>query len=294
MNHQNKNDYILKTKSFTSINHHQQRRFISFLFKYKKLKFFIIFLILFLIILYISYKIITSPQLNSYNILRSYIHNYDNDENNLQFRNRQKTILLWTDFFGDLTWDINEINIKNNYTVNETYFQKHNCLYKNCIITGNRNLLPSIDLYDALLFHTAEPFLLHEFLPSKRNIKQLYIFAILESPAHTKHDLNDEINIYNLTMTYRLDSDIIWPYCYIEDINSNKIIAPSIQKPNWKIPTFEHLINNTKLLNLIQMKTKFAAWFVSHCNTISKRDDVVKILQEYVDVDIYGECGNLR
>lgn len=36
-----------------------------------------------------------------------------------------------------------------------------------------------------------------------------------------------------------------------------------------------------------------AAWFVSHCNVISRRDELTKNLQKFVDVDIYGKCGNL-
>ena len=34
-------------------------------------------------------------------------------------------------------------------------------------------------------------------------------------------------------------------------------------------------------------------WVVSNCNTHSKREDYVQIMQYYIDVDIYGKCGNL-
>jgi len=37
-----------------------------------------------------------------------------------------------------------------------------------------------------------------------------------------------------------------------------------------------------------------AAWFVSHCETLSKREILANRLQEIFDVDIYGKCGTLR
>lgn len=47
------------------------------------------------------------------------------------------------------------------------------------------------------------------------------------------------------------------------------------------------------MLDIAKRKTKAAAWFVSHCNAFSKRDELARKLQEYVDVDIYGKCGTL-
>lgn len=37
-----------------------------------------------------------------------------------------------------------------------------------------------------------------------------------------------------------------------------------------------------------QGKTKKVAWFVSNCGTLNKREDYVKELSKYIDVDIYG------
>jgi len=38
---------------------------------------------------------------------------------------------------------------------------------------------------------------------------------------------------------------------------------------------------------------KLAAWFVSHCHTSSQREKYVTELQKYIDVDIFGYCGEL-
>ena len=40
-------------------------------------------------------------------------------------------------------------------------------------------------------------------------------------------------------------------------------------------------------------KTKTAFWIASHCPTEIKRENYVKALQKYIDVDVYGDCGNL-
>ena len=36
------------------------------------------------------------------------------------------------------------------------------------------------------------------------------------------------------------------------------------------------------------------AWLASECATQSKREDYVRELQKYIDVDVYGECGPLK
>jgi alpha-1,3-fucosyltransferase len=42
----------------------------------------------------------------------------------------------------------------------------------------------------------------------------------------------------------------------------------------------------------IKSKSKAAVWFVSHCGTASRRDELTKLLQAYgVEVDVYGKCG---
>jgi alpha-1,3-fucosyltransferase len=46
-------------------------------------------------------------------------------------------------------------------------------------------------------------------------------------------------------------------------------------------------------MEIIKRKSRTALWFVSQCNRNSGRDDLAKKLQKIIDVDIYGECGNL-
>lgn len=69
------------------------------------------------------------------------------------------------------------------------------------------------------------------------------------------------------------------------------MVAPAIN-PNWK--KVNESFHNDELLKFVTQKKKLAAWFVSHCNTISGRDELAASLQKYMTVDIYGSCGPLK
>ncbi|KAF5307932.1 hypothetical protein FQR65_LT06499 [Abscondita terminalis] len=93
--------------------------------------------------------------------------------------------------------------------------------------------------------------------PQVRNLNQRYIYFNTEAPPN-KFEYNPDFtlfnNFYNWTITNRLDSDITSNYGIV---------------------------------------CKSRTWFVSHCSTASKREDLVKAIQKHVSVDIYGGCGNL-
>jgi alpha-1,3-fucosyltransferase len=48
------------------------------------------------------------------------------------------------------------------------------------------------------------------------------------------------------------------------------------------------------LHSAFQRKSRAAAWFVSHCSVFSKRQELVRKLQQYVGVDTFGKCGALE
>jgi alpha-1,3-fucosyltransferase len=50
---------------------------------------------------------------------------------------------------------------------------------------------------------------------------------------------------------------------------------------------------DNEILQLVKSKQKSIAWFVSHCNTFSGRDELVRKLQGFIDVDVYGKCGKM-
>lgn len=149
---------------------------------------------------------------------------------------------------------------------------KH-CEVKNCYATPDQELLP-VDEYHAIIFHIpnqGKPG--EEVLPERRKDHQRYIFATLESPLyyygnHTQYVFD---NFFNWTMTYRLNSDIPRRYGYVEK-----------QLMHYQLPSRQEIL-----------KKKPVAWFASNCNSFNRREDLVEELGKYIDVDVYGACGNL-
>lgn len=149
------------------------------------------------------------------------------------------------------------------------------CRVNNCISTRDRNLLP-IEEYDALIFRIPTKRFVTESLPSKRSPHQRYIFFNRETPlmfSPAKGNVQFVLkNFFNWTMTYRMDSDIRRGYGEILR-NENSYRLPS--------------------KDFLRGKTKSVAWFVSNCRNFSRRGDLAHKLSKYIDVDIYGRCGNL-
>ncbi|KAG5684835.1 hypothetical protein PVAND_014046 [Polypedilum vanderplanki] len=197
-------------------------------------------------------------------------------------------VLFWTKFFDIPYWNMG------NETNGPEYLDEINCPVNNCVFTHNKELIDPIYYYDAIVFHGAQSWGFMD-LPAIRSTHQLYVFASQESPAETKHNLVLDDEFYNLTMSYRLDSEILWSYARIFDIQTGQFIAPS-KNANWQQPERVEVTTTAtdKSLNSVFMKkSKEAAWMVSHCNVFSKREDLVRKLQQYIDIDIYGKCGTL-
>ncbi|CAH0555819.1 unnamed protein product [Brassicogethes aeneus] len=168
----------------------------------------------------------------------------------------KKVILYYTKCFND----------ENFYFGSGDIFK--DCPVRNCYATSNKLLMP-IEKFDALMFHGYEYDSLKK-KPKKRSPHQRYIFFNLESAANTKN-LDKFGKFYNWTMTFRKDSDFIRPYGSVvkKDTSYTLPSVESIKKRKHKI-----------------------AWFVSHCKTKGFREKLVKEMQKYVDIDIYGRCGN--
>ncbi|XP_070490701.1 alpha-(1,3)-fucosyltransferase C-like [Chironomus tepperi] len=169
----------------------------------------------------------------------------------------------------------------------EEYLKDMNCPVTNCIFSHNRKYLPSLSDYDAIVFHVAQPMDVKDVLRSRKD-NQIYIMANQESPVHTAHNLKRDNNFFNMTFTYRLDSDILFPYATIMDIKSGVIVAPS-RNANWMEP---ENVTDPRILNIIKSKSKMAAWFVSRCKSFSNREVLTQKLQQFINIDIYGKCGN--
>lgn len=201
-------------------------------------------------------------------------------------RSPTKYILLYTNFFGSNNWYLPA------ETVGPDFFRSIQCPETDCIITTHQDLLPSIAYFDALVFHAAERW--SQPYPAFRSPFQRYVAAILESPAHTKHPLDRDGNFFNWTMTYRLDSDVLWSYVQLEDTGTGAVAGPAEGALWLKQRQQFRNYSSQRLLGLVRKKSKMAAQFVSHCGAISGRDRLVKAIRKFVQVDVYGDCGEME
>lgn len=173
------------------------------------------FLLAVAVISFVSYNLEISS--NRYRLLQL--------ESNLPQRD-VKVILFWTKFFNNPTWYMGK------ETFNEADLESLGCPISNCVFTHKKDYLDFPNHYDAIIFHSAENWF-QSNIPSMRSSHQLYIMSSLESPGEVKHNMKLDSEFYNLTMSYRMDSDIVWTYGIVKDKFSGQTIAPNYD-PLWR------------------------------------------------------------
>lgn len=148
------------------------------------------------------------------------------------------------------------------------------CPVWQCNVTSyDRNGQPVFpEEYDAIVFHFRD--WVASNIPERRSPKQNYVMLTMESPAWRIVNTEEMSGFFNLTMTYRHDSDVVNPYGWFSKKNI------SLEEDHY--------------VNYATNKTKVAAWFVSNCESLSGRNEFVAALQQFISVDVYGQCGPLK
>ena len=141
-------------------------------------------------------------------------------------------------------------------------FLREECPVNNCVLSSDKTDLAA----DLVIFkdHGSQPKL-------QKHADQLWMIFLLESPFHVSTMLNK----FDWTATYRRDSTIVAQYAKWNYFDSAVTSAP-------------------QTINYAENKTKLVAWFVSNCNAKNNRLEFAKELNNYIDVDIYGACGNKK
>lgn len=167
------------------------------------------------------------------------------------------TILLWTTWSG-----------KESYPYFKEDVVDSKCPQV-CLFTRQRRHLKSSA---AILFHGKDIYL--NDMPSYRSPQQRWIFFSLEPPTATSLSMLEKLDeLFNMTMTYRQDSDITTFYGYTVQARKRPRVTVK-SKEFWRAP-----------------KPGAAVWMVSHCKTDSRRETYVSELQKVLPVDIFGKCG---
>ena len=172
---------------------------------------------------------------------------------------RIKKILVWNSFFGDE-------NFSFGMGVRKPFVDRH-CPVHSCEMTNDHAQITNSDL---VLTHMRDP--IKKFDSKRSGPNQRFVFVLYESPMHSRR-FDDLDGKYNLTATYRFDSD--FPGIYQE-------VASMIWSRN---VTFDDKFDFRR------DKKKMAFIIVSNCYASNGRMKYLQELQKHIQVDIYGKCG---
>jgi len=111
-----------------------------------------------------------------------------------------------------------------------------------------------------------------------RKPNQLVVFFSQESPQNSA-SLAGVAEFFNFTLGFRHDSPGASPYGYTVKLAKQSVLPSDF-------PVVDE--------SLVRKKSKGASWYVSHCGTQSHREDLVKELKKFMQVDVYGACGEFR
>ncbi|XP_062452581.1 3-galactosyl-N-acetylglucosaminide 4-alpha-L-fucosyltransferase FUT3-like [Rhea pennata] len=145
------------------------------------------------------------------------------------------------------------------------HFQPRKCSalhgIPDCRFTTNHSWYP---VADVIIMHHKDICASRKRLPQgPRAPSQHWIWFNLESPSHSAN-LGTMDNIFNLTMSYRRDSDIFSPYGELQLLR---------QPQPFSIPP----------------KAKLVAWVVSNWRADSRRVKYYQQLKQHIAVDVYGQ-----
>lgn len=166
-----------------------------------------------------------------------------------------------------------------------------NCPFQNCFLTTDMTFFIDQTDFDAILFNAPD---IHTdmFMPLARSEKQIYVFVSTE--PESKCPIPEEFdNFFNYTWSYKLNSDIIYPYFAVKNKRTNEVIAPKTNV-HWKIqksmkPT------PVSVIDQLQQKSIGAAWFVANCKANKEVFNYYKTLRSELkrwghQIDIFGKC----
>lgn len=151
-----------------------------------------------------------------------------------------------------------------------TPFQKRGCPVTKCEFTSDRNLIDSADL---VLVHMRDGF---DPIPQTPRPKdQRWMLLLYESPMNTP-DFSEYNGVFNLTSTYRLDSD----FSCNRDVFDWADPSKSDREKQFKVPE-----------NKVE-KIGISVAVISNCGASTRRMEYIREMRKYTRVDVFGQCGD--
>lgn len=176
-----------------------------------------------------------------------------------------------------------------NWQLEQKSFTTMDCEYQNCFIVDDIYFFKDVTKYDAILFNSIDLKFYTE-LPMVRAENQMYVFVSTESS--TNYPTVEKFNsFFNYTWTYKIDSDIHYPY-FITRNQRGEVIAPKGNVKWININDMQPL--NDFIKEKLSKKKTAAAWFVTNCD-LKTRFMYLRSLRENLkyykhDVHVFGPC----
>uniref|UniRef100_A0A3B4V767 Fucosyltransferase n=1 Tax=Seriola dumerili TaxID=41447 RepID=A0A3B4V767_SERDU len=146
-----------------------------------------------------------------------------------------------------------------------------------CTLTDDERAYPQAD---AVIVHHREVAKgTAELPPDPRPSAQKWIWMNYESPAHTPRLWRFE-GVFNLTLSYRTDSDIFLPYGYLIPRERTDRTPQNRYAHPLHTPSHSHLL-----------KPRLLAWVISNWSESHARVTFYYQLRRYVQVDVFGRAG---
>uniref|UniRef100_A0A672F6G7 Fucosyltransferase n=1 Tax=Salarias fasciatus TaxID=181472 RepID=A0A672F6G7_SALFA len=148
-----------------------------------------------------------------------------------------------------------------------------------CTITGDRSMYNKADAVIMWHQNVNHDVIYHEkapLPPEPRPPAQKWIWLNVEPPTKVPRLCKYE-GIYNLTLSYREDSDIFVPYGYL---------IPNVLLDKVPQTRFAKKLNSSS-----DPRPGFVAWVVSHWENSLERVQFYNHLKEFIKIDLFGRAG---
>lgn len=194
-------------------------------------------------------------------------------------------ILEWT---SEKNEPFASIPPKRQYVINKK------CIDQNCYFTNDKEYFDDVRDFNAVLFNIMNLYLDMGPVPYERSDNQIYVAVSTEPAANHPQDTDFDM-FFNLTWTYKLTSDVPFPFMTIRNTHGD-IIGPTNYYTGWMNIT-EMLPIDKFIKRKLRKKKIAAAWFVSNCYANKERIDFGQNLTQELakygqKLDIFGTCGN--
>lgn len=193
-----------------------------------------------------------------------------------------------------LMWTYPDVEPFTLLEMGQQYFVNKKCRFQNCFFTNDRTYFKNVLDFEVILYDSTN--IRETTKPPVRSESQKYVFLSYEPPSICPIPPHFE-GFFNLTWTYRLDSDVTLKYIVVRN-KKGEIVAPK-KNMVWMDET-KMKPTSKYIKRKLQNKKKPAAWFVSNCFVASQRQGYVENLKNEMNtkynltIDVLGRCSYMQ